>query len=119
MIFRDLPLIVSLEVHTSQAQQHMMVDIMDDCFKDMLCQPIESDGKEPVASLPTLQHLKKKILIKVKYSPPSKLDSVPGQGALAGSEVTDALSKIPSRTETATSSSDDDEAPSGSKKKPK
>jgi hypothetical protein len=118
MSSRDLPLIVSLEVHTNQAQQHMMVDIMDDCFKGMLCQPIEADNQDSVTNLPSLQHLRKKILIKVKYSP-TKVESAPGQGALANTEAADLLSKIPSRTDTSPSSSDDDEAPGASKKKAK
>lgn len=74
MQYRDLPLIISLEVHTNHEQQQMMVDIMNSCFKGMLCKPISEDDWGPDCALPTPEKLKNKILIKVKYTPPTKAE---------------------------------------------
>ncbi|CRG88288.1 hypothetical protein PISL3812_05317 [Talaromyces islandicus] len=63
----DLPVIVSLEVHADLDQQQMMVDIMREAWNDYL---VEIDSREE-ANLPRLQDLRKKILIKVKWSPPT------------------------------------------------
>lgn len=62
----DLPVIVSLEVHADLSQQQMMVDIMREAWQDYL---VEIESQEET-DLPRLQDLKKKILIKVKWSPP-------------------------------------------------
>ncbi|KAG6014073.1 hypothetical protein E4U43_006963 [Claviceps pusilla] len=63
----DLPLIISLEVHCGVEQQVMMVNIMKEAWKGMLVRDDEvRDG-----ALPSPQALKRKILIKVKYAPPS------------------------------------------------
>ena len=71
----SLPVIVSLEVHTNHEQQQKMVDIMQECFKGLLCDPIEhgmDTAKEDAQfRLPSPSELQYKILIKVKYSPPS------------------------------------------------
>lgn len=65
----DYPLIVSLEVHTSLQQQQIMVEIMTDCWKGLLVEsPEETSGND--LELPSLDELKGKIMIKVKYSPP-------------------------------------------------
>lgn len=64
----NLPLIVSLEIHTSAEQQELMVEIMRDLWGPYLVdQNLHVDNSTP---LPALEALKKKILIKVKYSPP-------------------------------------------------
>jgi hypothetical protein len=78
----DLPLIVSLEVHTSREQQQTMVDIMNSCFKDHLCPLDATDdhGNGPV--LPSPDALRKKILIKVKYSPPKLKTAAEGENPL-------------------------------------
>jgi hypothetical protein len=60
----DLPLVISLEVHASLAQQQMMVDIMQDAWKGMLIETQPAEGK-----LPSLADLKGKILIKTKGLP--------------------------------------------------
>ena len=66
----DLPLIVSLEVHCNHEQQEIMVEIMTDYWKQYLVEmPKDFSNETP---LPSLEALKKKILIKVKYSQPSK-----------------------------------------------
>lgn len=65
----DMPLIVSLEIHTCPAQQEIMVEIMQELWKDFLViPPAVMDDSTP---LPTLDSLRKRILIKVKFSPPS------------------------------------------------
>jgi len=52
----------------------MMVDIMQECWKGMLVDIPEATGTDPKdmhdIALPSPQELRKKILIKVKYSPP-------------------------------------------------
>jgi Phosphatidylinositol-specific phospholipase C, Y domain/Phosphatidylinositol-specific phospholipase C, X domain len=64
---------VSLEVHTNHEQQQMMVDIMNECFEEKLCKPIDGETLETLTDLklPSPDQLRNKILIKVKYSPPS------------------------------------------------
>jgi hypothetical protein len=94
-----------------------MVDIMHECFKGMLCEPMESDNQDSVDSLPTLRHLKNKILIKVKHSPASKAVPPPVPGASANPEVSETLKKIPSQTETTTSSSDEEVSTASKDKK--
>ncbi|POS82977.1 hypothetical protein EPUL_006191 [Erysiphe pulchra] len=61
----ELPIIVSLEVHLDLEQQETMVKIMKEEWGDMLVQaPIP--GCNPKETLPKLEQLKRKILIKVK-----------------------------------------------------
>jgi hypothetical protein len=79
----DLPVIVSLEVHTCHDQQEIMVEIMNDCFKGHL---VDVDTAT-VAELPSPKALSNKILIKVKYSPPTAPEE-------ATEGPTDKLSKI-------------------------
>ncbi|KAF1999407.1 PLC-like phosphodiesterase [Amniculicola lignicola CBS 123094] len=65
------PVIVSLEVHTSPEQQEIMVEIMTEYWKGMLVDlPLDPSQSAEEASLPTLKQLEKKILVKVKYTPP-------------------------------------------------
>lgn len=66
----DLPLIVSLEVHCSHEQQEVMVECMQDYWRQYLVDiPKNFSDDTP---LPSLSSLKKKILVKVKYTPPDK-----------------------------------------------
>ncbi|KAK7549668.1 PLC-like phosphodiesterase [Phyllosticta paracitricarpa] len=108
----QLPVIVSLEVHTSPEQQESMVDIMLETWKDYLIHNIsDADWEVPEKlRLPTLRELLHKILVKVKYSP-VKRDA----GAEAQENETEELQKL----ETAASSSSSDEASPEQKKKPK
>ncbi|KAI4746041.1 phosphoinositide phospholipase C [Aureobasidium sp. EXF-12298] len=64
----DLPLIVSLEVHTCPAQQEIMVDIIRDLWAPYMVELNALTGHE--VSLPTLESLRKKILI--KYTAPEQ-----------------------------------------------
>lgn len=65
----DLPVIVSLEVHTSLEQQITMVEIMEEAWKGMLVEV--TPETEASNSLPAPEALKRKILIKVKYVAPT------------------------------------------------
>lgn len=66
----DLPLIVSLEVHCSPPQQEIMVELMQDYWGQYLYRlPADFSDATP---LPSLESLRKTILIKVKYSAPEK-----------------------------------------------
>jgi hypothetical protein len=96
----SLPLIVSLEVHCRPAQQEMMVEIMHDYWKDFLVPPITETSD--IAALPTLESLRNKILIKVKFTPPEKV--------AAGRQAPEAVGELPSS---------DDEVPPGAVKKSK
>ncbi|CAA9964599.1 Phosphoinositide phospholipase C [Pyrenophora teres f. maculata] len=63
----NLPLIVSLEVHTCPEQQEIMVEIMNEYWKGMILEePLEPAQNLDSVHLPTLKELEKKILIKVK-----------------------------------------------------
>ena len=66
----DLPIIISLEIHTDTEQQKIMVKIMKEVWQDMLMeQPLE--GCDPKFRVPNLEDLRRKILIKVKRAPAS------------------------------------------------
>ncbi|KAK3704436.1 1-phosphatidylinositol 4,5-bisphosphate phosphodiesterase beta-4 [Vermiconidia calcicola] len=66
----ELPLIVSLEVHCSHEQQEIMVELITEYWKQHLVQvPIDFSDQTP---LPSLESLRNKILVKVKFSPPNK-----------------------------------------------
>ncbi|KAG8631605.1 hypothetical protein KVT40_000745 [Elsinoe batatas] len=71
----DLPLIISLEVHTSHEQQEIMVEIMKEYWGPYLIDNFDWNEKTP---LPSLDELRKKILIKVKYSPPEQAKPTAG-----------------------------------------
>ncbi|KAK5257902.1 hypothetical protein LTR40_008972, partial [Exophiala xenobiotica] len=62
----DLPLIVSLEVHASLSQQEVMVEIMKEVWSGLL---VDLTHVPQDLILPSPQTLKKKILIKVKWTP--------------------------------------------------
>ncbi|KAK2070166.1 hypothetical protein P8C59_004685 [Phyllachora maydis] len=62
----DLPLIASLEVHCSPAQQELMVQIMEDTWAGHLVPRPARDADR----LPAPRDLRRKILVKVKYAPP-------------------------------------------------
>lgn len=69
----DMPLIVSLEIHTCPEQQVIMVEIMCANWNEFLVE-LPPDFRDDTP-LPTLESLKRRILIKVKYSqakPPSQ-----------------------------------------------
>ena len=63
----DLPLIVSLEIHTSPEQQVIMVEIMKDLWAGLLIEGAIQDS----TVLPSPADLRGKILVKVKGKPPT------------------------------------------------
>jgi hypothetical protein len=65
----NLPLIVSLEVHTCPEQQEVMVELMTDYWKGMLIDiPTDPATSSDQINLPSLKDLERKILVKVKRS---------------------------------------------------
>ncbi|GAB7347997.1 hypothetical protein MBLNU459_g5495t1 [Dothideomycetes sp. NU459] len=68
-VHSDLPIIVSLEIHTCPEQQSIMVDIMREMWGPHLVDKEIKVGDD--VELPSLQSLLRKILIKVKYSSPA------------------------------------------------
>jgi hypothetical protein len=91
----NLPVIVSLEVHTSHEQQGLMVEIMEETFRGLLVDANPADDLQ----LPTPSELAGKILIKVKYSPPTAPESE------------DAAPIIKTTSETSVRSDDDTQDP--------
>ncbi|MCJ1288450.1 hypothetical protein MMC26_007808 [Xylographa opegraphella] len=63
----NLPLIVSLEIHTSPEQQVIMVEIMRDLWAGLLVEEATQDW----TVLPSPAELRGKILVKVKGKPPA------------------------------------------------
>ncbi|MCJ1306751.1 hypothetical protein MMC25_000394 [Agyrium rufum] len=59
----ELPLIVSLEIHTGPAQQEIMVEIMEQVWRGMLVKPLSDETDQ----WPSPASLRKKILVKVKH----------------------------------------------------
>ncbi|WAO88600.1 Phosphoinositide phospholipase C [Fusarium falciforme] len=65
-IVSDLPVIVSLEVHCTPAQQMCMVRIMKEAWEGLLVPEPEGDPD----ALPSPDSLRRKLIVKVKYAPP-------------------------------------------------
>ena len=70
----DLPIIVSLEIHCTLGQQEMMVEIMKQAWRDHLVDitQIMEEREVNVEHLPSPDQLRRKILIKVKWTPNTK-----------------------------------------------
>jgi hypothetical protein len=69
----NLPLIVSLEVHTCPEQQEIMVELMTEYWKGLLVDlPMDPSISSDQINLPTLKDLERKILVKVKRSSHNK-----------------------------------------------
>lgn len=64
----DLPVIVSLEVHACLEQQETMVEIIKQAWDGLL---INITPESEVSRMPALEDLKRKILVKVKWAPPT------------------------------------------------
>jgi hypothetical protein len=108
------PVIVSLEVHTSPEQQEIMVEIMNEYWKGMLAdQPIDPTQSSEERALPTLQQLEKKILVKVKRSPPKQKAVDPKPTTLQ------APAEPAKRTTTNETASSGEELPEGAPPAPK
>jgi len=70
MAFSDLPVIISLEIHTNFEQQQIMVDIMKEVWHGFLISPTPDADVVAKSPLPSPADLRRKILVKVKYSSP-------------------------------------------------
>lgn len=86
----DLPVIVSLEIHTNLEQQQMMVDIMRSTWGSKL---LEVPDVAEDAPLPSLESLRNKILIKVKYSPPKAMKDAATSSPPVGSSAPESASE--------------------------
>ena len=75
----DLPVIVSLEVHACLEQQQTMVDIMQEAWKGLLIDIKPELFESP--TMPILEDLKGKILIKVKWMPQQGDDHAEAESA--------------------------------------
>lgn len=74
----NLPLIVSLEVHTCAEQQDIMVELMHEYWKGLLVQlPLDPAQTSEQLNLPTLKELENKILVKVKRGHSKTADAAP------------------------------------------
>ncbi|KAI4177990.1 MAG: hypothetical protein LQ343_000074 [Gyalolechia ehrenbergii] len=101
-VHSDLPIIVSLEVHTGKEQQEVMVEIIEQVWKGLLVKPLSGACEQ----LPSPGDLRRKILIKVKYVAPEKVTAQVSTPSLR-------------RKKSASSSSDSDDQGSEDVKKTK
>ncbi|KAF2750750.1 PLC-like phosphodiesterase [Sporormia fimetaria CBS 119925] len=111
----DLPLIVSLEVHTCPEQQEIMVEIMREYWRGMLVDlPLDSSQNSEEIALPILRDLRKKILVKVKraHKHPGAADAKPSTLQAPSGEPQRSSSVV------STSTSSSEELPDGTKKPP-
>ena len=116
----DLPVIVSLELHTNHDQQEVMVEIMEEYWKNILVHlPKDREDLPEELALPSLAEVRNKILIKVKYSPkspPSKTESTSdtlskqAQNLKLHSDAEDPLTPIASNSSSASTSEDEKDA---------
>ena len=97
-VVTDTPLIISLEVHCSPEQQETMVAIIKEIWGEFLIPEPKGDPSE--LQLPSPAEMRRKIVIKVKYTPPIKAatqsPSAAGDAAASTStsKVIHALSKL-------------------------
>ncbi|KAF1828836.1 PLC-like phosphodiesterase [Decorospora gaudefroyi] len=111
-----LPLVVSLEVHTSPEQQEIMVELMDEYWKGLLLElPLDSVQKSDAVNLPTLKDLEHKILVKVKrgHAKPAASEPQPTTLDAPGQPLKSTLSAT-----SVTSSSSSEVGPEGETKPP-
>jgi hypothetical protein len=63
------PVIISLECHAKEEQQRKMVEIMERVWGEMLVKDVEP---EEVGELPSPEALRRRIVVKAKYTPPEQ-----------------------------------------------
>ncbi|KAI9702128.1 MAG: hypothetical protein M1836_001472 [Candelina mexicana] len=101
----DLPVIVSLEVHTCAEQQEVMIDIMQEEWRGLLVdEPNGLSIGEDI--LPSPGELRGKILVKVKHSP-----------KVAVEDKNKLAARTRSRSSSSSSNSSGEREPEGQKKK--
>jgi hypothetical protein len=114
----NLPLIVSLEVHTCPEQQEIMVELMEEYWKGMLVNlPLDTSQNAESLSLPTLKELEGKILVKVKRSSHHKPAPAPANPTTLQAPAPP-LKHTPSNESVASSTTEPEESPDGEKKPP-
>jgi hypothetical protein len=114
----NLPLIVSLEVHTGPEQQEIMVDIMNEYWKGMLLElPLDPAQGLHEARLPTLKELENKILVKVKRGHVKPVAAEPQPTTLAAPTPAPPLAHTTSADSVASDDSSE-VGPDGDKKPP-
>ncbi|EGG20225.1 phosphoinositide-specific phospholipase C [Cavenderia fasciculata] len=62
------PIVLSLETHCAPAQQVKMIEHMVAIFGDMLAKPFTEEDVDKVKTLPTLEQLKYKVILKGHYN---------------------------------------------------
>lgn len=119
----NLPLIVSLEVHTSPQQQEIMVELMTEYWKGLLVDlPLDTSQTSENIALPTLKELEGKILVKVKRSSHAKPSAAPAITS-ANPTTLQAPAQPLERTRSkesivSSNTTESEEAPGGEKKPP-
>jgi hypothetical protein len=113
----NLPLIVSLEVHTCPEQQEIMVELMNEYWNGLLVD-LPADPSQPSESinLPTLKDLERKILVKVKRSSHAKPPPAPISQPTTLQAPAPELKHTTSVESVASSNSTEEETPEGEKK---
>jgi hypothetical protein len=115
----NLPLIISLEVHTCPEQQEIMVELMNEYWKGLLLElPVDSTQPSSTVSLPTLKDLENKILVKVKrgHAKPVAAEAQPTTLEAPAPPLTHTTSAESVTSNASTSSSE--MGPDGEKKPP-
>jgi hypothetical protein len=114
----NLPLIVSLEVHTCPEQQEIMVELMKQYWKGLLVDiPMDPTQSSDQINLPTLKELEGKILVKVKRSSHSK-PTIAAANPTTLQAPAPAPEGITRAVSIASSNTEPDETPEGDKKPP-
>ncbi|KAF1912229.1 PLC-like phosphodiesterase [Ampelomyces quisqualis] len=116
----NLPLIVSLEVHTCPEQQEIMVELMNEYWKGLLVDlPMDPGLTSDAINLPTLKELERKILVKVKRSSHVKPPPAPATSNPTTLQApAPPLKHTTSAESIASSTTEPEETPEGEKKAP-
>ncbi|KAL5113762.1 hypothetical protein ACEQ8H_008336 [Pleosporales sp. CAS-2024a] len=115
----NLPLIVSLEVHTCPEQQEIMVEVMTEYWKGLLVDlPLDPSQPTESINLPILKDLERKILVKVKRPSPIKPPPVPSSQPITLQAPASELKHTTSHESVASSNTTDEEHAEGEKKPP-
>jgi hypothetical protein len=113
----NLPLIVSLEVHTCPEQQEIMVELMTEYWKDLLVDiPMDPSVSSDKIQLPTLKELERKIVVKVKRSSHTKPPVEASAKPTTLQAPAPPLKHTVSAESVASSNTESEETPEGEKK---